>query len=409
MTNKNSFAKFTFCLLVTTLSLITANAQPAAQRGTPPPQVISPDVQSDRRITFRLLAPQATNVRLGGGDMPGIGQGKEMTKGENGVWEITVGPFEAGAYRYNFNVSGVTVIDPRNPAVSESNTNVWSLAIVPGSDSFDTKNVPHGAVASVTYYSTALGRFRRMHVYTPPGYESGKGKYPIFYLLHGAGDCDDSWTSVGRAGFILDNLIAAGKAKPMVVVMPAGHTTRLPNRPATPPAPGTAPPPDEFVQDFVTDIMPYAEKNYRVLTDRANRAIAGLSMGGSQTLNIAMPNLEKFAYVGVYSSGLLNAFTRTAPGATTTLPADQIPPISAAGEAWLKQHQAKLSDANLKKGLKLFWFATGKEDFLLGTTKGTVELFKKQGFTPTFQESAGGHTWLNWRNYLTEFAPQLFR
>ncbi len=413
MTTKTNFTKFVFCLFVTALSFVAAHAQapaqPAGQRGTPPPQVTSPEVQADRRITYRLFAPQATAVRLTGGDMPGIGQGKDMTKGENGVWEVTVGPFEAGAYRYNFNVNGVTVIDPRNPSVSESNTNVWSLVVVPGSDAFDTKNVPHGAVAAVTYYSTALSRFRRLHIYTPPGYESGKGKYPIFYLLHGAGDCDDSWTSVGRAGFILDNLIATGKAKPMVVVMPAGHTTRAPNRPPTPPAAGAAPPPDEFVQDFVTDIMPYVEKNYRVLTDRANRAIAGLSMGGSQTLNIALPHLEKFAYVGVYSSGLLNAFTRNAPGATTPLPLGQIPPLSPAGEAWLKQHQAKLADANLKKGLRLFWFATGKEDGLLGTTKGTLELLKKQGFNPTFQESAGGHTWLNWRNYLTEFAPQLFR
>lgn len=410
MTRKTSFTNFVFSFLVTVLSIVAAYAQPPAQRGTPPPQVTSPEVQADRRITFRILAPQATAVRLSGGDMPGLGQGgKEMTKSENGIWEVTVGPFEAGAYRYNFNVNGVTVIDPRNPATSESNTNTWSLVIVPGSDAFDTKNVPHGAVAAVTYYSTALSKFRRLHVYTPPGYEAGKGKYPIFYLLHGAGDCDDSWTSVGRAGFIFDNLIATGKAKPMVVVMPAGHTSRTPFRAATPPTTGTPPPPDEFVQEFVTDIMPYVEKNYRVLPDRANRAIAGLSMGGSQTLNIALPNLEKFAYVGVYSSGLLNAFTRNVPGATTPLAADQIPPLSPAGEAWLKQHQAKLSDTNLKKGLKLLWFATGKEDFLLGTTKGTVEVLKKQGFNPLFQETPGGHTWLNWRNYLAEFTPQLFR
>ena len=129
-------------------------------------------------------------------------------------------------------MDGVSVIDPRNPSTSESNSNTWSLVYVPGSDFMDTKDVPHGAVAEVTYYSKSLQRFRRMHVYTPPGYESGEGKYPVFYLLHGAFDCDDSWTSVGRAGFILDNLIAAGKAKPMVVVMPAGHTVRPVPRPA---------------------------------------------------------------------------------------------------------------------------------------------------------------------------------
>jgi enterochelin esterase-like enzyme len=383
------------------MSFVFAQAQPPR-----PPQVTSPEVQADRHITFRILASQADKVRLGGGDIPGMGQGKEMTKGENGVWEITIGPIDAGAYRYNFNVNGVTVIDPRNPSISESNNNVWSLVNVPGSENFDTKNVPHGAVSAVTYYSTALGKFRRMHVYTPPGYESGKGKYPIFYLLHGAGDSDEAWTSVGRAGFILDNLIAAGKAKPMVMVMPAGHTSQTFRAPAAAPA-GTpaTPPADEFVKEFTTDIMPYAEKNYRVLVDRSNRAIAGLSMGGSQTLNIAMPHLEKFAYVGVYSSGLLSAFMRAPQGQPA---AAGLPPISPAGEAWVKTNQAKLDDANLKKGLKLFWFATGKEDFLLGTTKSTLELFKKHGFNPTFQETAGGHTWINWRNYLTEFAPQLF-
>ncbi len=398
--------------LLTTLlfAVATFTSSAFAQAPGAQPPVISPEVQADHRITFRLLAPKAESVLLTGGDIPGMGRGKEMIKGENGVWVITLGPLDAGAYRYNFNVNGVTVIDPRNPSISESNNNVWSLVNVSGSDNFDTKNVPHGAVAAVTYYSTALGKIRRMHVYTPPGYESGKGKYPIFYLLHGAGDSDEAWTSVGRAGFILDNLIAAGKAKPMVMVMPAGHTSQF--RMGAPRVPGTPAPPDEFVKEFTTDIMPYAEKNYRVLPDRGNRAIAGLSMGGGQTLNIAIPNLEKFAYVGVYSSGLLQGFNRApgGPGAPAVPAANAPVPgtLNADGEAWVKTNQAKLDDANLKKGLKLFWFATGKEDFLLSTTNGTVGLFKKHGFNAEFHESAGGHTWINWRNYLTEFAPKLF-
>jgi enterochelin esterase family protein len=136
-----------------------------------------------------------------------------MSKGDSGVWEATVGPLDPGAYRYHFNVNGVAVIDPRSPAISESNNNVWSLVYIPGSDVMDTRNVPHGAVSAVTYHSTALQKVRRMHVYTPPGYELGTGTFPVFYLLHGAGDNDDSWTSVGRAGFILDNLIAAKKAR----------------------------------------------------------------------------------------------------------------------------------------------------------------------------------------------------
>lgn len=364
-------------------------------RGAQGPQVVSPEVLSDRRITFRILAPQAENVRLVGGDIPGNGQGKAMTKATNGVWEATVGPIDPGAYRYNFNVGGVTVIDPRSPATSESNNNVWSLVTVPGSDFMDTKEVLHGAVASLTYYSTSLKKFRRMHVYTPPGYESSDSKYPVFYLLHGAGDSDESWTSVGRAGFILDNLIAAGKAKPMLVVMPAGHT-RATGFGARGGGDGARPPVDEFTQDFVTDIMPTVEKNYRVISNASNRAIAGLSMGGSQTLNIAIPNLGKFSYVGVFSSGLLGSFGRRG-GATNSTP------------AWEEQHKTVLDDSELKKTLKLLWFSTGKDDFLIETTRGTVALFKKHGFEPIFHETEGAHTWINWRNYLNEFAPLLFR
>src|SRR5581483_2707218 len=279
-------------------------AQPA------PPAVVSPEVQADRHVVFRILAPKAESVKLSGTDIPGVGMGVVMTKQENGVWELSLGPIDPGAYRYNFNVDGVPVIDPRSSAISESNNNVWSLVYVPGADFMDTRKVPHGAVAAVTYYSTALGRFRRMHVYTPPGYELGSAKYPVFYLLHGAGDNDEAWTSVGREGFILDNLIAAKKAKPMIVVMPAGHTSSAGfggGRGAAP-ADGTPPPPDEFTQDFMTDIMSYVDSHCRVMTARAHSAIAGLSMGGSQTLNIAIPHLDKFAYIGVFSSGVLSGF-----------------------------------------------------------------------------------------------------
>src|SRR5436190_6706157 len=280
-----------------------------------PPPVVSPEVLPDRHVTFRIFAPRAEAVRLNGGDIPGNGPGAAMTKGENGVWEVTLGPLEPGAYRYNFGVDGVPTVDPRSSAISESNSNVWSLAVVPGSEWMDTKNVPHGAVAAVTYYSTVLGRFRRMHVYTPPGYEGGKGRYPVFYLLHGAGDNDDAWSSVGRAGFILDNLIAAGKAKPMIVVMPAGHTRSFTF--GGPTGAGSRPPVDAFEQEFLRDVMPAVEKSYRVLADRKDRAIAGLSMGGGQTLNLAIPHQDLFAYVGVFSSGLFGAFPRRRPGETT--------------------------------------------------------------------------------------------
>ena len=386
----------------------TPPAAPAgrgAGRGPQGPVVVSPEVMPDRRIAFRILAPQAQNVRLNAGDLQNIGPAVQLKKGDNGVWETIVGPIDPGAYRYTFAVDGVATVDPRNSSISESNTNVWSLVYVPGSDFMDTKDVPRGAVAAVTYYSTALKRFRRMHVYTPPGYELGKGKYPIFYLLHGAGDCDEVWTSEGRAGFILDNLIAAKKVKPMVVVMPAGHTTTAPGggRGAAPAAGGgraQAPVLDEFAQDFLTDIMPYAETHYRVLTDRANRAIAGLSMGGSQTLNVAFLHLDKFAYIGVFSSGATLGGGRGAAAATPPPPGPS---------SWETAHKDSLDNPALKKGTKLIWLSTGHDDGLMPSTLATVEMLKKHGFNPIFKESTGAHTWINWRNYLHEFAPQLFQ
>ncbi len=384
----NSRRMTSLITLMTLLPALALTNATQAQRDPRDPQVVSPELSDDRQVTFRILAPEAESVRLSGSDIPGIGQGKEMTKGENGVWEVTLGPLYPGAYRYHFNVDDVPVIDPRNTSISESNMNVWSLVYVPGSDFMDKKEVPHGAVAEVHYYSTSLKRFRRMHVYTPPGYQSGEGKYPVFYLLHGAFDCDNSWSTVGRAGFILDNLIAAIKAKPMVVVMPAGHTG--PFRFGGPRSNR-----DEFKEDFIHDIMPYIEKNYRVHNDRENRAIAGLSMGGAQTLNIAIPKLNDFAYIGVYSSGIFGITGRGSGGTDS-------------GPSWEEQHKDILENDELKEGLALFWFATGKDDFLIETSQATVDMFKKHGFDVVYKETEGGHTWINWRNYLNEFAPQLF-
>jgi enterochelin esterase family protein len=203
---------------------------------------------------------------------------------------------------------------------------------------------------------------------------------------------------VGRAGFILDNLIAAKKAEPMIVVMPAGHTSAV-----FPPPGAERPPRDEFAEDFVNDVMPYVEKNYRVLTDRNHMAIAGLSMGGGQTLNISLSHLDRFAYIGVFSSGVFSMGARR-PAAAAGTPATPPGP----SPEWEQQHPM-LDDAGLKSGVKLFWFSTGKEDRLMPITKATVEMLQKHGFKPEFHESPGAHTWINWRNYLDEFAPQLFR
>ncbi|MHB1557121.1 MAG: alpha/beta hydrolase-fold protein [Isosphaeraceae bacterium] len=358
-----------------------------------PPEFNSTEVSPERKATFRIFAPKAQAVRLGSPDLPGVGMSAEMKKAENGVWETTVGPVPAGAYRYSFQVDGVTVVDPRNPRTSESNTHTWSLMLVPGSDAFDLKEVPHGAVAKVHYYSSTLKRFRRMHVYTPPGYEKGQGEYPVFYLLHGASDSDDSWSSVGRAGVILDNLIASGKAKPMIVVMPAGHTG--PFSFGGRGADSFQKQMDEFAQDFRDDVRPYVEKNYRVKAGRSNRAIAGLSMGGAQTLNVAFDKLSDYGYIGVYSSGVFGI----AGGFGGSAPSTE----------WEDSHKAALDDASLKEGLKLVWFACGKDDFLVKTSQATVEMLRKHKFDVIARESDGGHTWLNWRDYLAEFTPMLFR
>jgi enterochelin esterase family protein len=384
-------------LMLVTLAAAPGVAQPgpapqgARGRGPAAPPVVSPEVTPDRRIAFRLAAPQAQAVRLSASDIPALGDGLLM-KGPNGTWEIVTGPVPAGTYRYQFVIDGAAALDARNTATSESQNTAWSVVHVPGADG-DQRNVPHGSISEVHYFSKALGADRRLHVYLPPGYERNRERYPVLYLLHGAGDSDDSWSTVGRAGFVLDNLIAAKRAKPMIVVMPAGHVRGAQGNPLS--LAGD----DPFVRDFVTDIVPLVDARYRVAPGRANRAIAGLSMGGSQTLNIAITQLDRFGYIGVFSSGLLGGFPIGGRGG----------PAPGGGAAdWETRHAAALADARAKKELRLFWFATGADDFLLETTTGTIALFRKHGFNPVYQETAGGHTWLNWRAYLTEFASQLF-
>jgi enterochelin esterase family protein len=385
-------------LIVCTVALFVSRKSDAQQNGPPrPPEFASVEVKGDRMIVLKIWAPNAASVRLAGSDLPGsnpFGPGVELKKGTEGVWEATVGPVPAGSYRYRFSVDGLAVVDPRNRSTSETNDSTWSVLHVPGSEFSDLKDVPHGAVACVNYQSASLGRTRRAHVYTPPGYEASTEKYPVFYLLHGAMDCDASWSTVGRAGLVLDNLIAAGKAKPMIVVMPMGHTGPFsfgpgPNR--------FAEQMQEFQQDFVKDLRPFIEKRYRLAEGRQHRAIAGLSMGGAQTIDIAMGKLDDYSYVGVFSSGVFG-ITGTGFGANNQ------------GPKWEETHAAVLSNADLKQGLKLVWFATGKDDFLLSTTRETVRVLKEHKFDVTYNETDGGHTWINWREYyLPEFAQLLFR
>ena len=369
------------------LALALAATGPAAAQppGKGPPPYTSPEVK-DGKVTFRLRAAKAEKVGLASSDIPGGGQGpRAMKKGEGGLWEITL-DVAPGTYRYRIDVDGVPVVDPRNPAVSESFGNAWSLVRVPGAAFMDTADVPHGAVAAVTYHSKTVGKTRRAHVYTPPGYETGTDKYPVFYLLHGAGDCDDSWTSVGRAADILDNLIAAKKAKPMIVVMPAGHDGKFAGfgRPM-----GDAAPAARFEDDFEKDLRPHIEKTYRVKTDRADRAIAGLSMGGGQTLSLFLSKPSDYSAVGVFSSAI---FAQNM-------------------DEWEKAEQGEVGGRRRGEGRAEGVLVRHRQGRLPARhrTKDTVALFNKHELKPEYKETEGGHTWICWQQYLNEFAPKLFR
>ena len=370
--------------VLTAAMAATAPAQPPAARPRRVQDTLtSPVVGTDGQVTFRLYAPKAAEVvvRTEG---PAPFANQPLAKGDSGVWSLTA-RVPADLYIYWFDVDGVAVADPRNNHPRVNMTTVRSLLEVPGaaSDFFAEKPVPHGQVAEVHYQSRALGIPRRIHVYTPPGYLTSGQRYPVLYLLHGAGDNDQSWLMAGRANFIIDNLIAAGKAKPMIVVMPAGHTPAVPG--GAPPAPGS---PDAFARDLLGDVVPYVEQNYRTLPGREQRAIAGLSMGGQQTLNIGLPNLDKFSQLGVFSSGWFGQ-----EGAAT----------------FARNHEALLSDPKLNDRIRLFWFATGKDDFVLPSTKAALALLDQHKVRYRYKETEGGHTWPNWRAYLNEFVPLLFR
>lgn len=348
--------------------------------------VTSPEVFPGEKIIFRLLAPNAEKVKLIGDDMPQIGQGLEMEMKEDGIWERVVDYPGPGAYRYFFKVDDVRTLDPKNRSISQSNTYLWSLVSVPGSAWYDVRDVPHGAISEVTYHSNSLNLQRRLHVYTPPGYESGATSYPVLYLLHGMTDGDDSWSTVGQAVSILDNLIAAGRVPPMVVVMPDGHSGPFRYGDDAREVIGRQMP--EFIRDFEEDIVPMVEDRYRLKGGQSNRALAGLSMGGMQTLRIMLRNPDDFGTIGVFSSGI---FELTAPNST-----------------WEQENLSLLDDKDRRAGLKRVWFATGEEDFLLDTTRATVGVLKKHGFPVVYEETGGGHTWINWRQYLVEFLPMLF-
>lgn len=354
----------------------------------------SVEVADDRTVKFRISAPNASEV-IASGD---FGAAVRLTKDDSGIWSGTTPPLSSDFYSYNFSVDGVRTLDPRNVTIKPGINSLENIFEVPGdANAYQAdRAVPHGDIRAVWFDSKAHGKQRRMHVYTPPGYEGGKDKYPVFYLLHGGGDEDAGWSTIGRAGFILDNLIADGKAVPMLVVMPDG-TMNIPPE-IRRPARGEEPSPEfraaqaatqaKFVADLTGDIIPYVESHFRVNPGRENRALAGLSMGGGQTLSTLVSHPDAFAYVGIWSAGLF----RDKP------------------EEWATAHKDFLSAADkVNKDVKLLTITIGDKDFLLEGSKALEEVFKKYGINYEGELTSGGHTWTNWRRYLNSFAARLFR
>lgn len=388
------------CLGVIMVLATTAEAQA-------PAPVVSPEVSTDRRLTLRFRAPDAKQVTATG-ELDG--QPHPMTKGTDGVWSVTIGPLAPDIYTYAFNVDGTSALDPQNTNTKLGYGSFGPVSVVEvpgdGPQFYDAKPVPHGEVRIRPYESKALGFSRTVWIYTPPGYETGKD-YPVLYLLHGAGDVESGWVLIGRANLILDNLIAEKKAKPMVIVMPLGHTIQsfwtgpakaLPNEMAAAYAKGgldavlfalmsgdgkggLSP----FAKDLLDDVLPMVEKSYKVSKRPEDRAIAGLSMGGGQTVNIAFNRPDLFKYVAVMSGAV-------------TGKADQI-------------YSKLLSNAEqANKQFKLFWFGVGKDDTLTGPgDREFAQMLAKYGITHTARVTEGRHEWTVWRQHLNEIAPLLFK
>lgn len=389
-------------LLFLFLLAFTAQAQEALFRAQ---QIVSPEIHEDHSVTFRLFAPDAKSVQITGDFLPTVkmetqfgqmdGPGKaDLVKVENGVWVYKTAPLNPELYGYSFIIDGFTTTDPNNPFLIRDVASVTNILIVGAgqADYYRVKDVPHGTVARRWYDSPGLGMDRRLTIYTPPGYEKSTEKYPVLYLLHGAGGDEEAWIALGRAAQILDNLIAQGKAKPMIVVMPNGNVSQD----AAPGegsagfykpvfmAPRTM---DGSYEGSFMDIIKFVESSYRVKADKSNRAIAGLSMGGFHTLHISRFFPNTFDYMGLFSAAIM-------------------PREDATGKVY-SDFDNTLT-AQMKNGYKLYWIAIGKTDFLYKANVEYREKLDKMGMKYDYVESEGGHTWRNWRVYLTQFAPQLF-
>jgi enterochelin esterase-like enzyme len=415
-----------FAVLCACSGLAQPTAAPAGQQATAraAAPVRSPEIAPEGTVTFRLSAPNATSVLVrntsgGFADWPG-GNEVTMTKGDNGVWSATIGPLKPEYYVYVFVVDGAQALDPQNIFHVRDGQRYGNALRIAGefTSGYAVNDVPHGTVHLVWYPSPALKLTRRLYVYTPPGYETGTARYPVFYLLHGGGGDEDAWTALGRAPQIMDNLIAQGKAKPMIVVMTNenGNQIAAPDFVAAPAPRGGGNPMQgtamlDFPKSIITDLIPFVDKAYRTLTDRENRAIAGLSMGGGMTLLAAFNNLDTFAWVGTFSAGLPpmpgvavpiapppNAANLRGPDVSNTIDKQKL-------AALLPQLNA---DANAR--LRLFYVGIGAADGLITAHNAFKELLKEKGVKATIVERPGyGHEWAFWRISLQDLAPRLFQ
>ncbi len=385
------------------LMCIMTFAQQALWGGT---QVVSPEIHDNNTVTFRLKAPKAVKVQITGDflptqkfktpfgetDGPGVA---DLTEGKDGIWEYTTNPLKPELYGYSFIVDGLKTTDPGNVYLIRDVATLTNVFIIGGdrADLYKVNKVPHGTVSRIWYNSPTLGMERRMTVYTPAGYETSGKRYPVFYLLHGMGGDEEAWISLGRTAQILDNLIAEGKAKPMIVVMTNGNASQeaAPGESSLGMVPPTFQLPKTMEGTFESafpDVVKFVDSNYRTIKSKSSRAIAGLSMGGFHSMNISKQYPDLFNYVGLFSAAIV-------PNKDVTSPVYQ-------------NLEGKLKIQFSKKPA-LYWIGIGKTDFLYKANEDYRKLLDEKGYKYTYYETGEGHIWKNWRIYLTEFTPLLFK
>lgn len=387
-------------LTVALLIGVTMFAQQALW-GTAP--VVSPEIHDNNTVTFRFKAPKAVRVQLTGDFLPVQKNAKfeapgivDLKEGQEGVWEYTTPePLKPELYSYSFIVDGLRMNDPANVYLIRDVSTLTNVFIIGGdrADFYKVNPVPHGTVSRIWYDSPALGLERRMTVYTPAGYETSGKSYPVLYLLHGMGGDEEAWISLGRTAQILDNLIAQGKAKPMIVVMPNGNASQEAapgesSRGMVPPTMQLPKTMEGSYEQAFPEIVKFIDKNYRTIKSKSGRAIAGLSMGGFHSLHISKQYPDMFNYIGLFSAAIM--------------------PNKEVSSPIYENMEGKLK-VQFDKNPALYWIAIGKTDFLYKANEEYRKLLDEKGYKYTYYESDEGHIWKNWRIYLTEFVPMLFR